>query len=190
MTDFNCGHTEAEHTLGFGGQSCVVAAVSAPRAMPVQKPGRSVQDVGTPRDFLDAVEKRFGKLSFDLAANADNHVATDYFGPGSPLGEDAFKEVWHKLWPGLLWLNPPFENIKDWAMRAAAESGFGAHVLMLIPAVVGTNYFREWIWPFARVYALSPRLTFVGHTQSYPKDLILAEFGVDVLPGFECWRWR
>jgi phage N-6-adenine-methyltransferase len=156
---------------------------------PAQKPGKSVQDVGTPRGFLDAVEKCFGPIAFDLAANADNRVVDAYFGPGSQWGEDAFKQIWH-FHKGIQWLNPPFANIGDWAMRAAAESGHGAHILMLIPAAVGTNYFREWIWPFARIYALSPRLTFVGHTQSYPKDLILCEYSRDVVPALECWRWK
>lgn len=29
---------------------------------------KSEQDVRTPRDFLDAIENRFGKIDFDLAA--------------------------------------------------------------------------------------------------------------------------
>jgi hypothetical protein len=158
--------------------------------MPAQRPGKSFQDVGTPREFLNAVEKRFGDIMWDLAAHEGNSVAASgFYGPGSGFGENAFKEIWHSI-PGLLWLNPPFENIKEWAMRAAAESGHGARILMLIPAAIGTNYFKEWIWPFARIYALSPRLTFVGHTQSYPKDLILCEYSRDVVPALECWRWK
>jgi phage N-6-adenine-methyltransferase len=153
--------------------------------VPAQKPGKSVQDVGTPREFLNAVEKRFGRIAVDLAAHDGNAVCDDFIS----VEDDAFEKIWHAR-PGLQWLNPPFANIGDWAMRAAAESGRGAHILMLIPAAIGTNYFCKWIWPFARIYALSPRLKFVGHTQPYPKDLILCEYSRDVIPALECWRWK
>jgi hypothetical protein len=158
--------------------------------MPEQKPGRSVQEVGTPTEFLLAVEDKLGRdIGWDLAADANNHVVAKWFGPGSPVGEDSFRTTWHLI-DRLLWLNPPYANIGDWAKKCAQEGSLGAHVAMLIPAAIGTNYFREWVYPYARVYALSPRLTFVGHTQSYPKDLILCEYGPNVSPGFECWRWK
>jgi phage N-6-adenine-methyltransferase len=150
--------------------------------MPAQKPGRSVQEVGTPREFLDAVEKRFGRIAVDLAANADNHVCEMFVSPE----DDSLSWVWESFL-GNLWLNPPYANIGDWAKKAAQSAP--ARVLMLIPAAVGTNYFREWIYPYAQVYALSPRLTFAGHTQSYPKDLILCDYRRPQGPGFECWRW-
>jgi len=155
--------------------------------MPTQKPGRSVQEVGTPREFLDAVEARFGRILWDLAANESNHVVDNWLGPGSPI-PDSFSSAWH-AYGGMLWLNPPYDDIGKWSQKCAHEGELGASIQMLIPAAIGTNYFREWIWPYATVRALSPRLTFVGHTQSYPKDLMLCEFGVE-RTGFECWRWK
>lgn len=41
----------------------------------------SKQDYSTPRRFLDAVEKRFGTIVFDLAAHAGNHIVPRYFAP-------------------------------------------------------------------------------------------------------------
>lgn len=154
--------------------------------------GISIQEVGTPPAFLRAVEAKLGApVAWDLAADESNHVAPGWFGPGS-AEPDAFKAIWHAK-KGLLWLNPPFQNLADWTARAAAEAGHGANVALLMPAAIGTNYFREWVWPFARIYALSPRLKFVGHSESYPKDLVLAHFdgrgNYGVPPGFECWRW-
>ena len=43
-------------------------------SVPIQKPGRSRQDYGTPPEFLAAVVARFGPLAFDLAASRDNAV--------------------------------------------------------------------------------------------------------------------
>jgi hypothetical protein len=33
------------------------------------------------------------------------------------------------------------------------------------------------------------RLTFVGHTDPYPKDLALLLYGPSVSPGYEMWMW-
>jgi phage N-6-adenine-methyltransferase len=160
--------------------------MTAARFMPEQKPGRSAQEVGTPRAFLDAVEKRFGPLKWDLAADESNHVTERWFGPGAP-GEDSLTCSWWMCPPGLLWLNPPYGNIGPWAAKCA--SIVDPHrIAFLVPASVGSNWFAEHVDGKALVLFLRPRLTFVGHTQSYPKDLILAVYGEK--PGYECWRWR
>jgi hypothetical protein len=157
----------------------------------------SKQDYGTPRDFIVAVEHKLnGTIVHDLAAHSENRVVQTWFGPGSVI-PDAFEFEWHKMF-GLLWLNPPYEDIGKWAERCAMESLRGAHIAMLVPAAVGTNYFRKWIWPYARVMALSPRIAFLGQEPNpktgkidpYKKDLMLCEYSQDLKPSFECWRWK
>jgi phage N-6-adenine-methyltransferase len=155
------------------------------RKMPVQKPGRSKQDYATPRVFLDAVEKRFGRLEFDLAATAANRVATRYFGPGARDGEDALKRDWPKL--GRLWLNPPFGHIEPWADRCARWKSKGGRIFFLVPASVGSNWYARHVYDKARVIFLNGRLSFDGK-DPYPKDLILACYGER--PGYEVWRWN
>jgi phage N-6-adenine-methyltransferase len=159
------------------------------RQMPAQKPHRSVQEVATPRAFLDAVEAKFGALSWDLAANAENSVCGQWFyGPGSKHAEDSLSAPWNH--EGVAWLNPPYSDITSWAKKCSAESRNGARILLLVPASVGSEWFAHYVWPRAMTYALRPRLTFVGHTAPYPKDLILCHYAPDVTPGFELWRWR
>lgn len=164
--------------------------------MPVQKPGRSVQIVGTPHDFLAPVEARFGPIEHDLAADMDNCVVREnpwglessYFGPGA-RHEDALAEGLQ--WPDMLcFLNPPYGNIAPWAKKAAEQSACGSTVLMLVPAAVGSNWFNQYVRPFAYVLELSPRVTFVGHTHPYPKDLILAVYTPERFIGREAWHWR
>lgn len=184
---FPCGHTENEHLAGWGGQSCTLPVSLKPRKMPRQKPGQSKQDYGTPRAFLDAVERRFGSIVFDLAAHASNAVVPFYYGPGSPLGEDSLVEDWAATYDGLGWLNYEFGDAKIWTAKAALEVARGARFGMLGPASVGTNWFAENVDGKALVLAIRPRLIFVPETSPYPKDLILAMYGEP--PGFECWRW-
>jgi phage N-6-adenine-methyltransferase len=150
--------------------------------MPVQKPGRSVQEVETPHAFMQAVERRFGKMDFDLAATPGNEKAFRYFHEG----HNALDQDWSKL-EGNLWLNPPYGDIEPWAKKCASYR-LGMRIFLLTPASVGSNWFQDYIWGNALVLALNPRLTFVGHTQSYPKDLILNCFIGKY--GFEPWRWR
>lgn len=152
------------------------------------------QDYRTPRVFLDAVENRFGGIGFDLAATKGHEVSAPLgeFGPmGYSPEEDSLTKPWNVsiLAGQCVWLNPPFAHIDPWAEKLAREC---AHLrrwtLMLVPASVGSNWYREHLWNRTVVLGLSPRLTFVGEDAPYPKDLMLvcAGFGMH---GFGTWRW-
>ena len=75
-------------------RTIAVGKLRTARVMPAQKPHRSVQVVETPWEFIDAVEKRFGKIVFDLAATLDNCKVRKpafkkgyyHYGPGSRIG--------------------------------------------------------------------------------------------------------
>lgn len=160
------------------------------RKMPAQKPGRSKQDYATPDDFLKAVLEKFKLVQFDwdLAADETNFVAHDWYGyHGSEL-VDAFSHDWAVL-QGHLWLNPPFGDIYPWAEKCSQSmhSGLLRRIYLLTPASTGSWWFQEQIFGKARVFFLSPRLSFDGKAP-YPKDCILSVYGLE--PGFECWRWR
>lgn len=163
--------------------------------MPQQRPGRSKQNVGTPPALLLAVRELLGgELTWDLAATAKNTVAPRYLGRGSPAGANALAASWHRLpraaadW---IWLNPPFGDIAPWAAKCAAEAWLGAAIALLVPASVGAEWYGAYVHGKAEPLALTPRVTFVGHTQPYPKDLLLCVYrpgavGAELRP----WRWK
>jgi site-specific DNA-methyltransferase (adenine-specific) len=154
--------------------------------MPPQKPGQSEQTVQTPRDFMDAVVGLFGAMTFDLAATSDNAQCERFFS----AADDSLKQDWTAL-DGNLWLNPPYENIDPWAAKCALSSPPGQvdrRIFLLVPASVGSAWFAMHVHEKALVLAFRPRLKFVGHSKSYPKDCALAVFGEP--PAFETWRWR
>ncbi len=161
------------------------AVIERVRKMPQQRPGKSEQTVGTPRDFLDAVTERFGAPEIDLAAVESVAVCDEFISPEA----DSLSVEWNNLPAQHLWLNPPYGKIAPWAEKCAGYTGPG-NIYFLVPASVGSNWFAEHVDGHARVLFLSPRLKFVGHTRSYPKDLILAVFGRGAEPGYECWRWK
>ena len=173
------------------------------RKMPEQKPGKSEQVVRTPRAFTAAVELTFGALSCDLAACADNvvhlsgleHLETtygDWFGPDNidPSRRDSLTAEWPG--EGQAWLNPPFGMIGKFAKKCARECAGGSkdmHILMLVPASVGANWYRDHVQPFADVYSVG-RMKFVGHEDVYPKDLILAHYWKPGGYKFRHWKWQ
>lgn len=153
--------------------------------MPIQKPGRSEQIVCTPPIFLDALRNRLGieRFDIDLAASSDNAVAEVYY----TEADDALVQPW--TGSGWGFCNPPFGDIEPWVCKAWTESCKGANIAMLLPASVGSNYWKSYIDQKAYVLFLSPRLTFVGHKHPYPKDLALLLYNAFGGTGYACWRW-
>ena len=151
--------------------------------MPRQKPGLSRQDYETPPELMAAVERMWGKPDIDLAASEGNKKADKYFS----LPQDSLKQNW--LGWGLCWLNPPFGHIAPWAKKCAES---GAHVLLLVPASVGSEWFAKWVYGKARTWALRGRITFVGEDHPYPKDCMICEYSVgkNHFYDFQVWDWR
>lgn len=150
--------------------------------------GRSKQDYGTPWPFIRAVEAKWGPIVHDLACTRANAKAPSgyYFDEGV----DALTREWALEFPtGNLWLNPPFSFIDPWAEKCA-WSGIRRDglIFLLTPASIGTDWFRARVWGNARVLGISPRLTFEGTPDPYPKDLMLSIFG-KATDGFSLWRW-
>lgn len=151
---------------------------------PEQKPGRSKQDYGTPRIFLDAVERRFGPIGFDLAAHAENAVVPDYFSPE----QNSLVQNWELPGVRVAWLNPEFADIDPWARRVSECRLLPRWTLMLVPASIDSHWYRDHILGKTMVWGI-PRIQFVGTTASYPKALMLcgAGFGVS---GSGFWQWN
>ncbi len=155
-------------------------------AMPVQKPGRSEQSVGTPRVFLDAVEKRFGKIGLDVAALPENAVASRFWTPT----DNGLEQSWRSL-DGIAFCNPPYGNITPWVTKASFEWWVcGSPSLVLVPASVGSNWWRQRVHREASIYLLNGRLTFVGHDKPFPKDCALLLYGPRAADRYTVWDWK
>lgn len=155
---------------------------------PVQKPGRSKQDYGTPWEFIRAVEARFGRLTWDLAASLENRKATSCF----TKEQDTFKFHWDRdtVPGGTQWLNPEFSDLDPYVAKLTAECRYRHGLtLLLTPASIGCGWFARHVLHKAMVIGLNPRLIFEGTTAPYPKDLMLSVYGYG-LSGFDQWRWQ
>lgn len=173
------------------------------------KRGKSVQAVATPWEFIFAVEEKFGEITWDLAATADNAKAPYFITPEM----DTFTVNWAKLLDGKLgWLNPEFDPMEKWVSKCALEQNRGAEFVVIGPASVSTNWFWNYVKPFSTVYCLTPRIAFVGshevfpprHLKAgqrkcdescvgccpYPKDLMLMHYCANPNHELQRWRWK
>jgi hypothetical protein len=140
-------------------------------SMPLQRPGQSKQDYGTPWKLIRAIEKRWGKLELDLAAHDDgsNAKAPNWIGPSVDylLGPLSLFDA--PYIPSLAFCNPPFENIDPWTRRWRQDMLAGFKIISLVPASIGSDWFRFNCHGVAQVIALSPRIAFEGCHQLFPK---------------------
>lgn len=156
-------------------------------AGPTIRRHRSEQAVSTPWEFIHAVEERFGQLAVDLAATAENAKAPEFITPEM----DTFKQDWFNVLKGRWgWLNPEFDPMKKWVQKCANEQGKGAEFLVLSPASVGSNWFWDYVQPFATVYCLTPRIMLEGSKDVYPKDLILSHYSPTPNDVLQRWKWK
>lgn len=137
----------------------------------------------TPDDFRAAVVGRFGAPDIDLACDESNR-----FGPvGYTVADNALIQPWTTPDGCYGWLNPPYGSIGEWARRCAESR---ANILLLVPASIGANWYRDWVYPYAKTIALNGRMSFDGKNP-YPKDLMLCQYAANVVPrSLEIWDWK
>jgi phage N-6-adenine-methyltransferase len=150
----------------------------------------------TPQEFLDAVNRRFGTITWDLAATT-GHQVTGADGRHFSPEQDALAQDWRSLIHPeeddrncrVAWLNPPFSNIRPWVSKLDTECReLPRWTLCLVPASMGSHWWADHV--LGKCVALGvTRMTFVGSTAPYLKDLALLCYGFGV-SGHGFWDWR
>lgn len=165
---------------------------------PKQKPGLSKQDYGTPPEFLTSLKTllKIENFELDLAANKDNTVCEHYYCEEY----DSLKRQGDWSFPEWVFLNPPYSNIAPWVEKAYSESlvkddaGHRARIAVLVPASVGSNWWRDWVHMKSTVLFLNGRLIFAGEEAPYPKDSALLLYDEkdthSIHAWYEIWGWK
>jgi hypothetical protein len=168
-------------------------------AMPKQKPGRSKQNYRTPKNLFTAILQHLGISEFkhDFAADRFNTKAKKFW----TMRDDSLVQR-ASLWVlacrmGWGWLNPPFGKIRPWAAKCLAVHKRGGKIALLVPASVGSNWYRDYIHeqPGVQVTFLNGRPCFDGKA-GFPKDVMLVLFTGNTNPfntnvfAPEVWSWK
>lgn len=162
--------------MGFRRRATIFDEASGP----MTRRHLSDQAHATPVEFTCAVEGRFDLIDLDLAATKSNAVHDPFISPK----QDSLKQDWTKLLDGGMgYLNPPFDPIESWIDKCCAEAANGARFVLLSRGQVDANWFWSMEEAAAGIYALTPRITFVGSKDAYPSPLVLTAFNVEPEPG-------
>lgn len=155
------------------------------KTMPKQKPGKSKQNYRTPKEFLNAALRYVQATSwtFDFASDRSNHVASAYWTEKTDSLSKQSKEWAAHIGVGWGWLNPPYADIEPWVIKCALLNNRHRKIAFLVPASVGSNWYRDYIdqEPGVEVLFCSPRISFDGKAP-YPKDCMLVLFHGDNRP--------
>ena len=148
----------------------------------------SPQVVGTPRNFLDAVEERWGKLEWDLATNGENSVAPNF------ITEEQDSLSPNTPWPRgpLCWINPPYRDIRPWVQKAYLQSCAGSRIIMLLPCSVDSVWFDLFCYGKALTIPLADRPKFDGYENAAAAPHMVLTYGLDELEQaiVRPWRWK
>jgi len=132
---------------------------------------RGTQTVRTPRWLIERIEREFGPITLDAAANHKNAVVPAHLGPGG-IGDGLFE------WPASphIWCNPPFSAQGKFVRRAFEASLTGSAVTMLVMASIDSRWWIECVSGIADVYVLHPRIVFVGHATPFPRATAILRY--------------
>ena len=102
---------------------------------------------GTPQQFFDNMNKRFGPFTLDAAASNLNHKCDEYF----TKEHDALSQNWgvDDYYKGIVWCNPPYgHGGGKWVQKAVEEvqAGHVHRVIMLLRSTTDVKWFHDWAW--------------------------------------------
>lgn len=110
----------------------------------------------TPRDLIDRINKDIGQITLDACANEENKVCEKFISKE----QNALVSDWTTS--GIVFCNPPFSKKDKFVEKAYTESQNGTKIIMLVPASVETQFFKNCKEKAEWILFLSGRLTFEG----------------------------
>tara|TARA_R110002020_G_scaffold8490_2_gene33976 strand:- start:730 stop:1221 length:492 start_codon:yes stop_codon:yes gene_type:complete len=120
------------------------------------------QDWATPQYLFDLLNAEFN-FTLDPCANKNNAKCNKYYTEvENGLAQDWSNEI--------VFMNPPYGRglTALWIRKAYQESLKGAIVVCLIPARTDTNYYHEYIFPYAEIRFIRSRIKFRHNDQDKP----------------------
>jgi hypothetical protein len=136
------------------------------------------QDIGTPLSILSAVSEAMGCIALDPCGSRIYPTGADktYYPEDDGLKQD---------WVNGTFVNPPFEDLKLWLAKSAAEYQAGVREqCLLVPVRPRSRWWADYMHDIPSCIAWLKRVKFVGFATSYPESLVLVYTGVCV-PAFK-----
>lgn len=126
----------------------------------------------TPQDVFDKLNSEF-HFTLDVCATTENAKCQQFY----------TKENNGLLqpWKGTVWMNPPYgREIGKWVAAAYKASTQGTTVVCLLPSRTDTQWFHNYVLPYAEIRFIKGRLKFGGATNSAPFPSLISIFRQNV----------
>lgn len=94
-------------------------------------------------------------FTLDVCASPINAKCARYYTPA----DGSLATPWHGE---VCWMNPPYgSEIVDWVRKAAKQSIAGVTIVALLPARTDSQWWHEWVAPYAHIDFLKGRVPFI-----------------------------
>lgn len=90
----------------------------------------------TPKEFFEDLDEVWG-FTLDAACVEETALCDKFFTPE----DDSLSQDWGN---NIVWLNPPYSDLKTWLSKAVDAYNKGATVLILVPSRTDTIAFQEY----------------------------------------------
>lgn len=120
------------------------------------KVSKSLESVvwGTPKEIFNPIDKEFG-FTLDVCAIEANSKCSKFFSPE----QNGLNQSWSNE---VCWCNPPYgKEVVRWCKKALSESYNGATTVLLIPCKTNTNWWHDYVIPYAEVRFIRGRIAFL-----------------------------
>ena len=126
------------------------------------------QEWETPLGLFNPLNEEF-HFTRDLACNEINKkVENGFTEKDNALSKD---------WDGVNWLNPPYNKVKNWVMKAYHDTNkLNSVVVMLIQCRTNTNWWHEFVMNAKEVRFIKGRPKFKGNKHGLPLPLAIVVF--------------
>jgi hypothetical protein len=118
---------------------------------------KNIVDIRTPKDLYLSLNEEFGPFGKDPC----------------PIGGTGGLEM---EWDDRTFVNPPYDNVTAWVIKAIKERNKGKLVVMLVPARVNTEYWFKHVWPNVAEIRFFRSVTFEGYPVPSPMPICLLIF--------------
>jgi site-specific DNA-methyltransferase (adenine-specific) len=139
----------------------------------------------TPQDLFNKIDALHGPFEWDACASLEN---TKVGGCFFDEEDDGLQQDWIRT-ATKFWVNPPYNNCKEWIKKAYDQSLQGCEVTCLIPARTDTKYFHDYIMKAHTIYFIKGRLKFGNSKNSapFPSMIVIFKAGRH-FPQFLTWE--
>lgn len=153
-------------------------------------PGDRPQEIYTPPVILEAVLKVWPRIALDPCSGPGSLIYADthyYVSPSIVLTKSGKPKTVYTVNPGEIdgltqkwvdytYVNPPFNLLKAWLMKARHEGQDEIELMFLSPARGHRKWYRDVLHTCTSVCDLDP-VKFVGFKSAFPTPLVMLYWG-------------